>query len=426
VVDVRRERWSVLFFDRRPSWMSTFVRRSVERDPRFAVTSRIVTSTNISRETGRAPGGLDAIAANDAFDAVVVGAPDALNARDVQGIQTLLRARGASVLLLADRAASGPVDALLPFGGWRTTPRRNPVEMVAASGARALDGLTLRGLVVGVAAQLPSEAEPLAVLRGVDSTSSGTSAGTSTGTMDERARAVVWRLPVGAGQLIVSGAFDAWRYRDTAQSTFDATWRDLIADAAGRRQHPLSVDLSTSLVLPGEPITLTLAARDSVAGTPLTAFIRAASLAPTPDPAASSATQTDTSASPPTSWTRSIAVRAESRVQTVAIRAPRQTGPYEIVVARGPDSARATLVVAGAVSRDVDADSGILGAWARSRGGRVLARADIPSLPEALDQALPPVRQATTWHPMRSPWWILPFALALAGEWWIRRRRGLA
>ena len=28
-------------------------------------------------------------------------------------------------------------------------------------------------------------------------------------------------------------------------------------------------------------------------------------------------------------------------------------------------------------------------------------------------------------HPMRSTWWILPFALCLSAEWWLRRRQGL-
>jgi hypothetical protein len=28
-------------------------------------------------------------------------------------------------------------------------------------------------------------------------------------------------------------------------------------------------------------------------------------------------------------------------------------------------------------------------------------------------------------RPMRSVWWILPFAACLSGEWWLRRRRGL-
>jgi len=59
VVDVRDARWSVLFFDPRPSWQSTFVRRAIERDPRFVVTSRVVTSRNVSVDAGEPPSRLD-------------------------------------------------------------------------------------------------------------------------------------------------------------------------------------------------------------------------------------------------------------------------------------------------------------------------------------------------------------------------------
>ena len=52
---IRPTRWSVLFFDTRPSWMSTFVRRAIERDPRFVVTSRVVTSRNVSTDAGNPP-----------------------------------------------------------------------------------------------------------------------------------------------------------------------------------------------------------------------------------------------------------------------------------------------------------------------------------------------------------------------------------
>ena len=78
VVDVHDERWAVLFFDPRPSWMSTFVRRTIERDPRFIVTSRIVTSRGVSTEVGRPPQSLGDASALEAFDAIVVGSPDAL------------------------------------------------------------------------------------------------------------------------------------------------------------------------------------------------------------------------------------------------------------------------------------------------------------------------------------------------------------
>jgi hypothetical protein len=38
--------------------------------------------------------------------------------------------------------------------------------------------------------------------------------------------------------------------------------------------------------------------------------------------------------------------------------------------------------------------------------------------------AVDPPAERRVIHPMRSPWWIVPFGLALGGEWWLRRRRG--
>ncbi len=398
VVDVRATRWSVLFFDRRPSWMSTFVRRAIERDPRFAVTSRIVTSTNISRETGRPPGGLDAIASTEAFDVVVIGAPEALTARDVDGMRTLLRARGASVLVLADRAATGPVDALLGFGGWRTQPRRAVVELSAPrAGGVQREPLRLRGLSIGLPTRLPASAEPIAVLRTADID--------STKGEGERERTVVWRMPVGLGHLIVSGAFDAWRYRDSAQSTFDATWRDVVEDAAGLRQPPLDIELSRSLVEPRRRITLAVTSRDSLSDAPVRAIVRDRQ-APD-DPA--------------------VPIVLHGGDNPVgSFRVPPAPGTYDVLVARGGDTARAVLVVSTAVARDADQEPALLAAWAGSRGGRSVPRDARASLPQVLDELLEPTARMTTWHPMRSPWWIIPFTVALAAEWWIRRRRGQA
>jgi hypothetical protein len=39
-------------------------------------------------------------------------------------------------------------------------------------------------------------------------------------------------------------------------------------------------------------------------------------------------------------------------------------------------------------------------------------------------QLLPDTRAPQETRPMRSPWWLLPFAASLSGEWWLRRRAG--
>lgn len=411
MIDVNTDRWSVLFFDRRPSWMSTFVRRSIERDPRFAVTSRIITSTNVSRETGRAPSGLDAIAATESFDVVVVGAPDALAARDVDGVRTLLRDRGASVMVLADRAAAGPADALLGFGGWRTAPRRTPVDlMVSLPGANADTPLTLRGLSVGLPARLPSGAIPIAVLREdrAEARTEDRRADRTTNVDRERARTVVWRMPVGLGELLVSGAFDAWRYRDTAQSTFDATWRDLLEQAASRRQTVFDLALSRRLVEPGTRLTLTITPRDSTSDAPIRVALRAR----------------DTAAVSSTAIT--LQTGESNARRSATFRAPATPGAFDVLVSRGPDTARTALVVAERIARDVQHDPALLEAWAQSRGGQTLARDDLATLPGLLDELVSARARETAWHPMRSPWWIIPFSALLALEWWFRRRRGLA
>ena len=429
VVDVHHDRWSVLFFDRRPSWMSTFVRRALERDPRFAVTSRIITSTNVSRETGRAPLGLDELAKTGRFHAVVIGAPDALLARDVDGISTILRVRGASVLMLADHAASGPADALLDIGGWRATAPRDaaaitspsitsvPMSSVAMSttNGAAHDAIQLQGLAIGVPTRLPRGAEVLAVLR---EPTTGAAASTSA-RASSTPQPVIWRVPVGRGQLVVSGAFDAWRFRDPAQSSFDATWRDLIDEAANASQAPLDLQLSPTLINPRGDISVVLSPRDSTNAyaSSLTTTLRR--LTPTADSARSLATE------PLATLPLALSPVAPGS-RFASFRAPLSTGAYEVVATHGADTARASFVVAEHVARDADDTPALMTAWSASRGGRVVTRDQLDSLPSILRALVRPVARAIEWHPMRSPWWIVPFALALGAEWWLRRRHDLA
>ena len=406
LVDVRENRWSVLFFDRRPSWMSTFVRRALEHDPRFAVTSRVITSTNVSRETGRPPAGLDVIVGTSRFDAVVIGAPDALTARDVDGIASLLRTRGSSVLVLADHAATGPADVLLDYGGWRTRAFRSPALLSASTIAdRTGEPPLLKGLAFGVPRQLPRGAVPLAMLRDTATSASRTSGADSGVVMS--APTIIWRVPVGLGQLVVSGAFDAWRFRDSSQSRFDATWRDLIGELANQRQMALELRLSRSLTLPRAVTTVEVTPRDTANATPIVATIR----------------PTDAS----TDSVVSLSLEeGTSGVRQGTMRAPEKPGQYEVLAVQGLDSVRSPLVVAARVARDADDNPMLLAAWAASRGGQVIARDSVASLSRVLEGVLRPVPRITEWHPMRSPWWVVPFALALAAEWWMRRRRGLA
>src|SRR6185503_977143 len=72
---------------------------------------------------------------------------------------------------------------------------------------------------------------------------------------------IVWSTPVGAGRLVVSGALDAWRYRDAAASQFDLFWRELIANEADRVAPPIVIDPSRGVAAPGERIALDVTLR---------------------------------------------------------------------------------------------------------------------------------------------------------------------
>lgn len=106
-------RWQVLFHDQRPSWLSTFVRRAIASDERFRVSSRIVTSTNVSRTTPGAARSLAALDGGPLPDVLVIGAPELLSRSDMAALEHLVAERGLSVVLLPDHPppAQAPVSA---------------------------------------------------------------------------------------------------------------------------------------------------------------------------------------------------------------------------------------------------------------------------------------------------------------------------
>lgn len=297
---VSDERWAVLAFDRRPSWMSTFVRRALESDPRFVVSSRVATSRGVPAVTaGQPPAALSQLPSLELFDVVIVGAPEALTEDDVRGLEGFMRQRGGAVVLLLDQPDSNQHSAALRsltrVAHWTLTERAAPWSAPLASAV-------LRP------SSMPRWAEP--------THSAGAPASTESPS--------VWRTAVGRGSLVVSGALDAWRYRDGNAGAFGSYWRNVIANGAH-------------------------------AGSPAT----------------------------PTEVAESSTPRLE------------------------PD------------------ERSLIRNWAESRQGRTFSESELSALAPALNEALSPVSERQPDRPMQSPWWMLPFALALGGEWWMRRRSGL-
>ena len=380
-VDVHVRRLAVLVYDARPSWMSTFVRRALERDSRFAVVSRTVTSRNVSTDAGAPPARLDDLTALAGVDAVVVGAPDALTPTEVKGLDTYARRRAGGVVLLLDQRAGGPFDALTRVAKWEGDSRRQPEAVQSSWG----DSATLRAMDLAWPTALPVGSEILAT---------------------DGPTPVVWQSAVGAGRLVVSGALDAWRFRDSAESQFDRFWQRVIGDAASASPSPLSVRTGPSIVAPGEAVSIELEARDLVLS------------AGDGSPAALEASASVAGA-PASLWPAGV-----GRLRG-AIRAPRRAGSYRVAVTARGDTASSAFIVRPNARRAAGTAPGLVTAWASSHGGAVVSDRALGGLADQIARAIRPAPTPETSHPMRSPWWLVPFTLALSGEWWLRRRRGL-
>jgi hypothetical protein len=107
-----------------------------------------------------------------------------------------------------------------------------------------------------------------------------------------------------------------------------------------------------------------------------------------------------------------------------SVRAPAASGTYRVVIATGEGTVSVPLLVTPAARSVARGSRVAFPAWIEARGGRVVPEADVNTLPAAIAGAVAVAEQRTTRYPMRSAWWIFPFALALGAEWYARRRRG--
>ena len=392
IVNVADTRWAVLFFDRRPSWMSTFVRRAVEQDSRFVATSRVVTSRGVSVETGRAPESLGTADTVSLFDAIVVGAPHELTPADVDGLESYLRRRGGAVVLLCDERATGPFERLLAVSRWATASAVQPSAIDA-------DGARVHAADFAWPAQLPAGARAIAE-------SSVAASGTTA------PRPIVWRTPVGAGRVIVSGALDAWRHRTHEGSSFDRFWQTVVAGAAEASAPPIAVTVHPTAASPRTVLNVEVTLRDVAlaelsSGVPIGATV-------------SAAIERDGSRTPIALWPdhEPGRFRGDARVPTTP-------GQYRVVVTAGGARAETPVGVLDDAAAPTPDESALLTAWTKTRRGTAISAAQLAALPAALERSLAPAPRLETWYPMRSVWWLAPFALALGAEWWSRRRHGL-
>jgi hypothetical protein len=378
VIDATDRRWPVLFYDPRPSWMSTFVRRSVEADPRFVVGGRVNTSRAVSSTVAGTPRSLNDPALPELYNVIVVGAPDQLSVGDVASLERFAQKRGGSVVLLFDEppANASAIGRLTSVARWANQSAQN-ASLLRAAG----DSTAMRATETSAPFAPPVGSRPLAV---------------------EGNRPVVWALPLGAGQLIVSGALDAWRYRDASTSSFESFWRTTIADAATSAVPPVTVSLSRRALRPGAPVDLGVLVRD-------------ATLSDLSRPIVTDIAGTLDDSVPVRLWPTTPGQFSAH------LFPPTAAGSHHISLVANGNSERIDFVVDSLADAPAPDERELIGAWSHATGGDVVTA---QRLKATLDARLPRTSRLETLHPMRSAWWILPFALLLAFEWWWRRRIG--
>ena len=338
-IEIRDRRLAVLTFDRRPSWLSTFVRRALEADPRFVVTSRVATSRGAAAAAGVPPDSLALLPSLALFDAVVVGAPGEMTAADAAGLEEYLRRRGGAVILLPDEpVAPAPFVSLTGTTGWRPLEHAKPTGDPPA------------------AFFFVPEASPIQPA--------------------DRPEAL-WRTAVGSGRLFVFTAIDAWRFRDSADGAFDRFWRGTIAAAADASPAPIDVVPDRRVLAPGE------------------------------------------------STRARIARGPEHPLEWIELRPDSLSGPVSFEVSRDGARVVSTLLVVPDARRPASDDRRLIDAWTTATGGRAIGESGLGTLASLLQGTLAPPAERVRWRPMRSAWWIVPFAFVLGAEWWSRRRLGL-
>ena len=131
---VSERRLSVLVHEPRPSWNAAFVRRSLEQDPSFEV-STIVQATSLSGglavRAGSPPAALTA-AALSPFDVVLIGAPEELRQSELDALRTFARIRGGSSSVASRPPSCRALSGARSVSQIRRSPgrqrRRHPVD----------------------------------------------------------------------------------------------------------------------------------------------------------------------------------------------------------------------------------------------------------------------------------------------------------
>ena len=392
VVDVRPAPIRVQFYEPRPSWATTFLRRALEADARFQVAALSFTSRGVSTQAGGAVALEDRRL--DQFDVIVAGGVDRLSPADLRGLDRFMRERGGAVVVVPDQRIDAFAVHDFVFGRVRLQPDRasaleerlleQPAKLVVVPPAASLQVSELL-----VARVPPLGAEVIARVAG------------------ETHEAVIVAMPRGDGRLVLSGAMDAWRFRAADDGAFDRFWQSTIAGLALAAPPPIGVDVEPSLLRPGERARIVARVRPRE-DTAVSASVDGEPVRLLPDPEAGV-------------YRGSFVAGNTPGRSTVEVRADVPMSPG----AKGPGLRGSRTVLVRTDLQRVSPAGPALSMLASSHRGIDVSPDHLEDLTPFLSAAVAAPRATHVLQPMRSAWWILPFAACLSAEWWLRRRRGL-
>lgn len=370
----------VLVLESGVTWPAVFVRRSLESASGFAVSAVQRATKTVATRAGSPPRGTTRSDLAP-YEVVVVGQPESLDAGARDALRWFVERRGGVVVFVPDRMPVGH-DELLGGLAFDVKTLEAPVALGSVG-----TGLLAAELAV------PRALPPLAFTLALDSAGSP----------------IVFGLRRGMGAVIVSGALDAWRYRDRNDAAFARFWRAVILQQASAVPPLVEVTATPPLTKPGDSVRVTARLRDTELPSDGDRVAVPTATARAVNPAAHLET------------TVRLWPAAEPGTYEGEWR-PATAGDYAMDVSIGGAGGAAVVKVApDAIGPTADPDA--LAIAARASGGRVVDGE--PALVRALTDRFPAATVTRPSHPARSPWYCTAFALLLCGEWALRRRRGL-
>lgn len=445
LVDVRDEVERVLYFEGEPRFEMKFLRRAVADDSalRVAVLQRTADGKYLRLGVedsldllGGFPTSRDVLFK---YRAIILGSVEAsaFSADQLRLISDFVSVRGGSLVLLGGRRAFAeggyagtPLEELMPVVLERLPTKPAP-DAPATELAIHLTPAGAAHVPLQLAADEQKSAArwktlpPLTAVNTVRAAKPGATV-LATGTTKEGASRVALAYQrYGRGKVVALPVQDDWLWQMHASMpvddmTHELFWRQMLRWLTADLPERIAVTASADQPAPGEPVTLRAEVRDSHYVAVNGAAVVATVMAPN-----------GTRTAVPLEWN----VRRDG--EYAGVFTPNEAGRYEVTVSAAakecppallPSCARA--VVDAAESREEYFQSAmrapLLKQLADETGGRFYTPATVGSLPEDLRYARGGVTTTERKELWDTPLAFLLLGALLAGEWVLRRRRGLA